>query len=163
MGFSLRVSHCLARYPHQRPCRIVLNTNNVEKINWLTYVALVTVTTLRDVNIVKCTFSMLTSLTSGIKLNHIKGPNNPIFVFNYSYMVRQLVLEALQDVSRDSELIKYEQKTTFSFTFSSSFNRPLRKFFENKVYPKRLWNISYVNGTWLRGQKESLCATILLQ
>ena len=44
---------------------------------------------------------MLTSLTSGIKLNHIKGPNDPIFVFNYSSMVRQLVLEALQDVSRD--------------------------------------------------------------
>ena len=62
-------------------------------------------------------FSMLTSLTSGIKLNYIKGPNNPIFVFNYSYMVRQLVFEALQDVSRDSELIKYEQKTTFFFHF----------------------------------------------
>ena len=62
-------------------------------------------------------FSMLTSLTSGIKLNHIKGPNNPIFVFNYSYMVRQLVLEALQDVSRESELIKYEQKTTFFSLF----------------------------------------------
>ena len=41
---------------------------------------------------------MLSSLTSGIKLNHIKGPNNPVFVFNYSSMVRQLVLEALQDV-----------------------------------------------------------------
>ena len=79
---------------------------------------------------------MRTSLTSGIKLNHIKGPNNPIFVFNYSYMVRQLVLEALQDVSRDSELIKFEQKTTFSFTFSSSFNRPLRIFLRTKVYPK---------------------------
>ena len=62
-------------------------------------------------------FSMLTFLTSGIKLNHSKGPNNPIFVFNYSYMVRQLVLEALQDVSRDSELIKFEQKTTFFFHF----------------------------------------------
>ena len=67
-------------------------------------------------------FSKLTSLMSGIKLNHIKGPKNPIFVFNYSYMVRQLVLEALQDVSRDLELIKYEQKTTISFTFSSSFD-----------------------------------------
>ena len=74
---------------------------------------------------------MLTSLTSGIKLNHIKGPNNPIVVFNYSSMVRQVVLEALQDVSRDLELIKYEQKTTFFFTFSSSFNRPLRNFFQN--------------------------------
>ena len=73
-------------------------------------------------------FSMLTFLTSGIKLNHIKGPNNPIFVFNYSYMVRQFVLEALQDVSGDSELIKFEQKTTFFVTFSSSFNRPLRIF-----------------------------------
>ena len=73
-------------------------------------------------------FSMLTSLTSGIKLNHIKGLNNPVFVFNYSYMVRQFVLEALQDVFCDSELIKYEQKTTFFFTFSSSFNRPLRNF-----------------------------------
>ena len=62
-------------------------------------------------------FSMLTSLTSGIKLNHIKGPINPIFVFKYSCMVRQLVLEALQDVSRDSELIKYEQRTTIFFYF----------------------------------------------
>ena len=60
---------------------------------------------------------MLTSLTSGIKVNHIKGPNNPICVFNFSNMVRQLVLEALQDVSRDSELIKYEQKTTFFSIF----------------------------------------------
>ena len=49
---------------------------------------------------------MLTSLTSGIKLNHIKGPNNPCFKFNYSCRVRQLVLEALQGVSCDSELIK---------------------------------------------------------
>ena len=81
---------------------------------------------------------MLTSLTSGMKLNHIKGPNNPRFVFNYSCRVRQLVLEALEDVSRDSELIKYEQKTTIFFTFSSSFNRPLRNFFRTKVYPKRL-------------------------
>ena len=60
---------------------------------------------------------MLTSLTSGITLNHIKGPNDPIFVFKYSSMVRQLVLEALQDVSRDSELIKYEQKTNFFSIF----------------------------------------------
>ena len=81
---------------------------------------------------------MLTSLTSGIKLNHIKGPNNPRFAFNYSCRVRQLVLEALEDVSRDSELIKYEQKTTIFFTFSSSFKRPLRNFFRTKVYPKRL-------------------------
>ena len=80
---------------------------------------------------------MLTSLTSGIKLNHIKGPNNPRFVFNYSCKLRQLVLEALEDVSRDSELIKNEQKQFF-FTFSSSFNRPLRNFFRTKVYPKRL-------------------------
>ena len=60
---------------------------------------------------------MLTSLTSGIKLNHLKRPNNPVFVFNCSSMVRQLVLEALQDVSRDSELIKYEQKTIFFSIF----------------------------------------------
>ena len=106
---------------------------------------------------------MLTSLTSGIKLNHIKGPNNPIFVFNYSSLVLQLVLEALQDVSRDSELIKYEQKTTIFFTFSSSFNRPLRIFFRTKVYPERLWNIFYVDGTWRRGRKKSLGTTILLQ
>ena len=53
---------------------------------------------------------MLTSLTFGIKLNHIKGPNNPLFVFSYSRRVCQFVLEALQDVSCDSELIKYEQK-----------------------------------------------------
>ena len=81
---------------------------------------------------------MLKSLTSGMKLNHIKGPNNPRFVFNYSCRVRQLVLEALEDVSRYSELIKYEQKTTNFFTFSSSFNRPLRNFFRTKVDPKRL-------------------------
>ena len=90
---------------------------------------------------------MLTSLTSGIKLNHIKRPINPVFVFNCSNMVRHFVLEALQDVSRDSELIKYEQKTSFFFTFSSSFNRPLRNFFRTKVYPERLWNICYVDGT----------------
>ena len=56
---------------------------------------------------------MLTSLTSGIKLNHIKGPNNPRFVFSYSCRVRQLVLEPLEDVSRYSEQIKYEQKQQF--------------------------------------------------
>ena len=77
-------------------------------------------------------------------------------------MVRQLVLEALQDVSRDSELIKYEQKTFF-FTFSSSFNRPLRKILRTKVYPQSLSNISYVKGTWRRGQKKSLGTTILMQ
>ena len=106
---------------------------------------------------------MLTSLTSGIKLNHIKGPNNPRFIFNYSCMVRQLVLEALEDLSRDSELRKHEQKTTIFFTFSSSFKRPLRNFFRSKVYPKRLWNICYVNGTYCSGRKESLGTTILLQ
>ena len=106
---------------------------------------------------------MLTSLTSGIKLNHSEGPNNPRSVFNYSCRVRHLVLEALQDVSCDSELIKYEQKTTIFFIFSSSFNRPLRNFFRSKVYPKRLWNISYVNGTYCTGRKESLGTTILLQ
>ena len=81
---------------------------------------------------------MLTSLTSGIKLNHIKGPNNPRVVFHYSCRVRGLVVEALQDVSSDSELIKYEQKSTNFFTFSSSLNRPLRNFFKTKVYPERL-------------------------
>ena len=106
---------------------------------------------------------MLTSLTSGNKLNHIKGPNYPRFVFNYSCMVRQFVLEALEDFSRDSELIKYAQKTTFFFTFSSSFNRPLRNFFKSRVYPRRLWNICYVNGTYCSGRKESLGTTILLQ
>ena len=106
---------------------------------------------------------MLTSLASGIKLNHIKGPNNPLFVFNYSRRVCQFVLEALQDVSCDSELIKYEQKTTNFFTFSSSYNRPLRNFFRIKVYPERLWNICYVNGTYCIGRKESVGTTILLQ
>ena len=106
---------------------------------------------------------MLTSLTSGIKLNHSKGPNNPRFVFNYSCRVRQLVLEVLQDVSCDSELIKYEQKTTIFFIFSSSFNRPLRNFFRSKVYPKRLRNICYVNRTYCTSRKESLGTTILLQ
>ena len=106
---------------------------------------------------------MLTSLTSGIKLNFIKGPNNPRFVFNYSCRVRQLVLEALQDVSCDSVLIKYEQKSTIFFTFSSSFNRPLRNFFRTKVDPERLWNICYVNGTYCIGRKESVGTTSLLQ
>ena len=58
---------------------------------------------------------MLTSLTSGITLNQLKGPSNPIVVSSCSCMVRQHVLEALEDVSFDSELIKYEQKTTFFF------------------------------------------------
>ena len=106
---------------------------------------------------------MLTSLTSGNKLNHIKGPNYPRFVFNYSCMVRQFVLEALEDFSRDSELIKYAQKTTVFFTFSSSFNRPLRNFLRSRVYPRRLWNICYVNGTYCTGRKKSLGTTILLQ
>ena len=106
---------------------------------------------------------MLTSLTSGITLNQIKGPNNSIFVFNYSCMVHQHVLEALEDVSCDSELIKYEQKPTSFFTFSSSFNRPLRIFFRTKVYPKKPWNICYVNGTLRSGRKKSLGTTILLQ
>ena len=106
---------------------------------------------------------MLTSMTSGNKLNQIKGPKNPRFVFNYSCMVRQFVLEALEDFSRDSELIKYAQKTTIFFTFSSSFNRPLRNLFRTKVYPERLWNICYVNGTYCSGRKESLGTTILLQ
>ena len=106
---------------------------------------------------------MLMSLTSGIKLNHIKGPNNPLFVFNYSCRVRQFVLEALQGVLCDSQLIKHEQKQHFFFTFSSSFNRHLRNIFRSKVYTKRLWNICYVNGTYCSGRKESLGTTILLQ
>ena len=106
---------------------------------------------------------MLTSLNSVIKLNHITGTNYPRFVFNYSCRVRQFVLDALEDVSRDSELIKYEQKTTIHFTFSSSFNRRLRNIFRTKKYPKRLWNICYVNGTYCSGRKESLGTTILLQ
>ena len=72
---------------------------------------------------------MLKSLTSEITLNQFKGPNNPIFALNYSCMVRQHVLEALQDVLCESEPIKYYQKATIFFTFSSSFNRPLRNFF----------------------------------
>ena len=100
-------------------------------------------------------FSMLTFLTSGIKLNHIKGPNNPIFVFNYSCMVRKLVLEALEDLSRDSELIKYTQKTTIFFTFSSSFNRPLRNFIRTKVYPERLCNNCYVNAHGVEVEKRA--------
>ena len=32
MGFSLRVSHFHAQDPHQSCCRIVLNTNQVEKV-----------------------------------------------------------------------------------------------------------------------------------
>ena len=106
---------------------------------------------------------MLTSLTSGITLNQLKGPSNPIVVSSCSCMVRQHVLEALEDVSCDSELIKYEQKTTFFFTFSSSFNRPLRNFFRSKVYPKRLRNICYVNGPCGSCRKKSVGTTILLQ
>ena len=71
---------------------------------------------------------MLKSLTSAIKLNLIKGPNNPIFVFNHSSVVRQLVLEALQDVLRDSELIIYEQKTTFFSLFQVHSIDPYRIF-----------------------------------
>ena len=73
-------------------------------------------------------FSLLTSLTSAIKLNHIKGPNNPIFVFNCSYMVRQFVLEALRDVLCDSELIKYEQKTFFFHFFKFIQSTPTEFF-----------------------------------
>ena len=94
------------------------------------------VRTLRDVNIVKCIFSMIRFLISRITLNQVKGPNEPIFVFNYSCMVRQHVLEALEDVWFDLELIKYEQKTTNFFTLPSSFNRPLRNFFWSKLYQK---------------------------
>ena len=72
---------------------------------------------------------MLSSLTSAITLNHIKGPNNSVFVFNYSSMVRQLVLEALQDVSSDLELIKYEQKTNFFFHFFKFFQSTPTEFF----------------------------------
>ena len=71
------------------------------------------VRTLRDVNIVKCTFSMLTSLTSRITLNLFKGLNKPIFVFNYSCMMHQHVLEALEEIWCDSELIKYEKTQIF--------------------------------------------------
>ena len=81
---------------------------------------------------------MLTSMTSGNKLNQIKGPKNPRFVFTYTCMVRHFVLKALEDFSRDSELIKYAQKLTIFFTFSSYFNRHLRNFLRTKVYPKRL-------------------------
>ena len=84
---------------------------------------------------------MLTPLTSGIKLNHIRVPKNPIFVFDYSCMVHQHVLETLEDVSCDSELIKNEQKTTIFLIFSSSFNRHLRNFFRTKVYLKRYGTI----------------------
>ena len=80
-------------------------------------------------------FSMLTSLTSGIKLNHLKGPNNLFFVSNYSYMVGQFVLEALKDVSRDSELIKYEQKTTFFFHFFKFIQSTPTDFFQE-------WSVS---------------------
>ena len=71
------------------------------------------VRTLRDVNIVKCTFSMLTSLTSRITLNLFKGLNKPIFVLHYSCMMRQHVLEALEDIWCDLELIKYEKTQYF--------------------------------------------------
>ena len=74
---------------------------------------------------------MLTSLTSGIKLNHLKRPNNPVFVFNCSSMVCHFVLEALQDVSRDSELIKYDQKKTFFFHFFKFIQSTPTEFFQD--------------------------------
>ena len=74
---------------------------------------------------------MLTSLTSGITLNQNKGPNNPIFVFSYSCMVLQQVLEALEDVSCDSELIKYEQKTTIFFYFFKFIQSTPTDFFQD--------------------------------
>ena len=46
-------------------------------------------------------------------------------------MVRQLVLEALQDVSRDSELIKYEQRTTFFFHFFKFIQSTPKENFED--------------------------------
>ena len=73
---------------------------------------------------------MLTSLTSGIKLNDIKGPNNPRFVFNNRCRVRQFDLEALEDFSRDSELIKYAQKTTIFFYFFKFIQSTPTEFFQ---------------------------------
>ena len=46
-------------------------------------------------------------------------------------MVRQLVSEALQDVSRDSELIKYEQRTTFFFHFFKFIQSTPKENFED--------------------------------
>ena len=80
---------------------------------------------------------MLTSLTSGITLSQNKGPNNPTFVFNYSCMVRQHVLENLEDVSWDSELIKYEKNNNFFYFFKFIQSTPLRIFFRTEVYPKK--------------------------
>ena len=73
---------------------------------------------------------MLTSLTSGITLNQLKGPSNPIVISSCSCMVRQHVLEALEDVSCDSELIKYEQKTTFFFYFFKFIQSTPTEFFQ---------------------------------
>ena len=91
---------------------------------------------------------MLTSLTSAIKLKHIKGPNNPFFVFNYSHRVRQFVLKALQDVSCYSDLIKHAQKTTIFFYFFKFLqSTPTELFQEQSVSKKamkhslRYWNV----------------------
>ena len=80
---------------------------------------------------------MLTSLTSGNKLNHLKGPTNPRFIFNYSFKVRQFVLEALQDVFCDSELIKYEQKTTIFFHFFKFLQSTPTELFQNQSVSKK--------------------------
>ena len=79
---------------------------------------------------------MLTSMTSGNKLNQIKGPKNPRFVFNYSCMVRQFVLEALEDFSRDLELIKYAQKTTIFLLFQVPSIDPYGTFSGTKCIQK---------------------------
>ena len=51
-------------------------------------------------------------------------------------MLHEHVLEALQDVSLDSELIKYEQKATFFFTFQVHSIDPYGFFSEVKCIHK---------------------------
>ena len=91
---------------------------------------------------------MLTSMTSGNKLNQIKGPKNPRFVFTYTCMVRHFVLKALEDFSRDSELIKYAQKLTIFFYFFKLFQSTPTELFEDQSVSKkamkhslRYWNV----------------------
>ena len=69
-------------------------------------VVLVSARTLWDVIIVDWHFSMLMSLSSGIKLNLFKSLKNHKNGFIYRCRMRQCVIEALESVSVDSELIK---------------------------------------------------------
>ena len=86
----------------------------MKKAKRVAFMVLVTVKTLWDVDILKWTFSMLKSFTSGIKLNLFEGPKNHMVAFTHSFVVRRDVMETSEGVSVDTELIKankYQEKT----------------------------------------------------